>query len=97
MADLAPLEDPRCEPAYKPVDGRAPEVVKKWGPRSQLRWFMRFRSELRPAPVAYWARFYCDSTEHPGLCCTSCIGDTNEGYTDVTENHCCCLGARKAY
>ena len=43
----APLDDPTYEPVHKPVRGRVPEVVARWGMRSQLRWFRRYARDLQ--------------------------------------------------
>jgi hypothetical protein len=87
----APLEDPAYEPVHRPVNGRPPEVVARWGAASQLRWFRRFRDELDPMPAEDWAPFYCSSAEHRGLCCYSCLDELEAGfrYTDS----CCCRAA----
>lgn len=82
-----PLEDPTYEPQYQPVDGRAPDVVAKWGPASQLRWFDRFDGQVKMRP-ADWARFHCSSRHHRGFCCQSCIEDGEVFENDV----CCCRG-----
>lgn len=85
----APLEDPTYNPLHPPIDGFAPDVVEKWGPRSQLRWFERFVGDMKPRPSADWDRFYCDSLDHRGLCCVSCIADKEDGYGDDIEGCCC--------
>lgn len=86
---LAPLDDPRYEPKYPPVNGGVPHVVSMWGPRSQLRWFRRFRDQL-DARWVDWARYYCISLEHRGGCCVSCLDDEMEGYGGYGSG-CCCL------
>lgn len=90
MTALAPLENPRYQPKHPPIDGRVPDVVEKWGPRSQLRWFDRYRSQLRPMPPKEWNRFYCSSTQHRGGCCYSCGDDRDMGFDDLGLEHCCC-------
>lgn len=92
-ATLAPLDDPAYVPQHPPVNGFIPDVVAKWGVRSQQRWFRRFRNQVAAQPYSRWALFYCDSAEHLGLCCPSCIGDQEEGYYDMWE-HCCCRGIK---
>ncbi len=91
---LAPLEDPAYEPRHPPVGGLPPDVVAKWGPRSQMRWFGRYRDQLRPMPWKFWERFYFASAEHRGNCCSSCIEDKNEGYGWDIEG-CCCAAMRE--
>jgi hypothetical protein len=83
----APLDDPEYDPQIKPVRGDVPDVVAKWGPRSQRRWFRRFYRELRPQKPAYWDRFYCESEDHIGPCCISCGEDGDMGDLD---GKCCC-------
>jgi hypothetical protein len=85
---MTPLEDPAYSPANPPVDGRVPDVVAKWGPASQLRWFNRYRSQLEPMPPAEWDRFYCTTDDHRGSCCSSCSDDYLNGYSYV--DGCCC-------
>lgn len=95
MSALAPLEDPAYDPVHKPVDGWPPDVVAKWGPRSQVRWFNRFRKELRRQKYTYWEQFYCASEQHRGSCCSSCIGDQVGGWRDWDEAYCCCQAMRE--
>lgn len=87
---LAPLEDPAYEPEHPPVGRCVPDVVAKWGPRSQVRWFQRFGKQLGMQRHEVWDLYYCTSQEHRGLCCTSCEQD---GYDDL-DGHCCCEGLR---
>jgi hypothetical protein len=47
LDDDTPLNDPDYVPLHPPVGGRIPEVVVRWGMRSQLRWFERFWDEVR--------------------------------------------------
>jgi hypothetical protein len=84
---LAPLEDPTYTPVHQPAGGAIPDVVSRWGPRSQLRWFHRFAGALTPQKPAVWDRFYCESEQHRGLCCSSCQGDD---YLFWGEPECCC-------
>lgn len=86
----APLEDPAYDPVHKPVNGVPPDVVARWGPRSQVRWFGRFWEQLRPQRKEFWDRFYCSSEQHRGDCCVSCTADAEEGYRDWDEDKCCC-------
>lgn len=88
-APLPPLDDPRYVPEHPPVNGIIPDVVAKWGPRSQTRWFNRFIGEVKPMRTEEWARFYCSSEEHRGGCCVSCTADQDEGYYDL-PGYCCC-------
>lgn len=89
LFDDSPLNDDGYEPSTHPADGRPPEVVARWGPKSQFRWFGRFQGELKPMPYREWENFYCDSPQHRGLCCASCIEDKNTGYGDDIEDCCC--------
>jgi hypothetical protein len=92
---VAPLEDPSYVPAHPPTSDRVtPDVVAKWGPRSQLRWFVRFRKALRPRRPDWWARFYCSSVQHRGLCCDSCLDDYDAGYDEPNGDRCCCRSER---
>lgn len=90
---LAPLEDPAYEPKHSPIDGRIPDVVARWAPRSQTRWFQRFGKQLGRQRHDVWDRYYCTSQEHRGLCCTSCEQDS---YDDL-DGHCCCEGIRASH
>ena len=104
--DLAPLDDPAYDPMHKPVDGVVPDVVAKWGPRSQVRWFDRFHRQIKAMPPQEWNRFYCESVQHRGQCCMSCIEDAREGYCDwdrptdplrpVEDERCCCYVLKEA-
>lgn len=89
--DEAPLEDAAYEPVARPINGRPNPLVKKWGPRSQLRWFKRFwGSDAMPTlSTADANEYHCSSLEHKGGCCGSCIEDYEMGYDDLGE-HCCC-------
>ncbi|MER6350647.1 hypothetical protein ABT186_02025 [Streptomyces sp. NPDC001634] len=88
---IAPLDDPAYEPKHPPVGGRIPDVVAKWGPRSQLRWFRRFRDQL----TAYWDSYdyYSETEHHRGGCCDSCMEDAAAGYEDLPDV-CCCYALR---
>jgi hypothetical protein len=87
MAELAPLDDRTYQPQHPPVAGQVPDVVAKWGRRSQMRWFRRFRTEL--APRRDWERFYCQSESHLGLCCVSCWEEGDQGVQGCGD-YCCC-------
>lgn len=92
MRVTAPLEDPTYLPKHPPENGYIPWVVEKWGPRSQLRWFRRFYSQLRSTGrTSFWEPYFIDSVQHRGRCCSSCIGDYEDGYDSPYEDHCCCL------
>jgi hypothetical protein len=41
------LEDLDYDPVHRPVRGRVPDVVIRWGQRSQLHWFKRFWHDLQ--------------------------------------------------
>lgn len=87
MPPLAPLEDPAYQPLHPPVDGRMPAVVTRWGPRSQLRWFARFRRHLGPREdvSAHWV----DSPRHRGSCCPGCLTEQEEGRYYLDDDCCC--------
>lgn len=88
----APLNDPTYVPAHPPVDGRVPDVVAKWGQRSQLRWFRRFRSDL--APSGDLSRYFCQSEHHRGPCCSSCESEAEDGFGIWVDGWCCCRDER---
>jgi len=99
------LDDPAYEPVHKPVRGRVPEVVARWGKRSQLRWWRRFHTELyeqiqvlplrdRLALPRDSHEYYIESEYHRGVCCYSC-GDEMEAGTGVMQDGwCCCRDER---
>jgi hypothetical protein len=89
METTAPLEDPDYSPLHPPVDGNIPDVVAKWGPRSQLRWFDRYASQLKPQKISRWNEFYCSVEGHRGECCSSCLQD--KLVYDYLPGVCCCL------
>ena len=84
---VPPLEDPTYTPEHPPIGGIVPDVVAKWGPASQLRWFTRFQGQIKPMPITEWARFYCESEQHRGICCQSCIDDGDTWQDGI----CCCI------
>ncbi len=91
--DLAPLDDPCYDPEHKPVDGRVPDVVAKFGKRSQLPWFARFRGSLGHFDAdPYWT----ESEHHKGWCCGSCEAEYEEGSGVVMDGFCCCHDTRIA-
>jgi hypothetical protein len=87
---LPPLEDPTYQPLNPPVNGVAPDVIALWGPRSQLRWFDRFRNVLTPQSYKVWDRFYCVTVQHRGNCCTSCVEDEEYDACYSMWPRCCC-------
>ena len=87
--DKSPLNDRQYRPVNLPVNGKAPEGIEKWGPKSQVRWFHRFYGQVL-GTHAYWNDYYIDSTQHRGLCCESCMEDEQNGYRDWDEEVCCC-------
>lgn len=88
----APLDDPAYVPVHQPTGGAVPDVVERWGPRSQLRWFRRFGTQLGWRHD--WDRFYCTSEHHRGLCCSSCFDEYQDGYGIMMGAWCCCLDER---
>lgn len=91
-ATVAPLDDPTYVPLHPPTNGQIPEVVAKWGMRSQLRWFRRFGSQL--GQRTDWDRYYCTSEYHRGICCTSCWDEYQDGYGVMMDGRCCCHDQR---
>jgi hypothetical protein len=94
-----PLEDPAYEPKHPPVDGLIPEVVEKFGPATQLRWFKRFRSVLRFSTKNNMFLYHVTSEHHRGPCCGSCLveweEDSPRGYgTVIDDGYCCCRDGR---
>lgn len=92
----APLDDPAYEPKHPPINGKVPDVVAKWGPRSQLRWFRRYRHKVGAQPVSVWNAHYCTSEHHLGQCCTSCEQEYLDGYhgSVASDGWCCCKDDR---
>jgi hypothetical protein len=102
---IAPLEDPRYEPIHQPTNGAIPAVVAKWGPKSQIRWFNRFRATIRQQRDALTAgerqarplhldQYYCDSEYHLGPCCYSCSEEASYGTGVRYDGWCCCHDQR---
>ncbi|MFJ8153951.1 hypothetical protein [Streptomyces sp. NPDC094468] len=89
---LAPLDDLTYTPLHPPVGGQVPAVVEKWGVRSQLRWFRRFRREL--APRRDWSPYHVDSEYHRGLCCARCFEEAMDGQGVQLDGWCCCRDRR---
>lgn len=90
-----PLNDPNYEPKHPPVNGSVPWVIGCWGPRSQLRWFNRFRRQLKPRVSPVYTDLHIESVEHTGNCCYRC-----GGYDDPAEfwdGPGCCCKARKEW
>lgn len=87
---IPPLDDPHYVPQHPPVDGQIPDVVARWGKRSQLRWFRRFRRQL--ADRQEWDRFYSCSEHHLGSCCYSCFEEADFGV--MQDGWCCCRDER---
>lgn len=94
LGDDSPLNRHDHMPVVVPTEGVIPEVVARWGPRSQLRWFNRFVRTLSPRPMSEWNRYHVQSLSHTGLCCDSCLEDVSEGYEPPDAGLCCCRGVR---
>lgn len=90
LLQLAPLDDPTYQPEHPPVAGQIPDVVAKWGPPSQVRWFRRFGAEL--GLRRDWDRYYCQSEHHRDLCCYSCEDEGERGTQGC--GYCCCRDER---
>ena len=88
------LDDPAYTPKHPPIGGRVPDVVAKWGAASQLRWFRRFWDDLSRSTLQAKALepFYCQSEEHRGACCISCLQEQYDGY--YYTDSCCCRAAK---
>jgi hypothetical protein len=89
-----PLEDPNYDPVHKPTARKPiPDIISRWNPASQVRWFTRFSDELRAmrlAPIGKhfdWSPWYVSSVEHKGWCCGSCQGSDEGEWWDGPE---CC-------
>ena len=89
---VAPLDDPSYVPEHPLVDGIVPTVVRKWGPRSQLRWFRRFRHQL--AHGQDLAHLHAESPHHTGWCCSSCAAEYEYGMGVMIDGWCCCKDRR---
>lgn len=90
-----PLEDSDYEPEHPPVDGKIPEVVARFGPSTQIRWFMRFHRSL--TEEAKLDEYYVTSENHKGPCCSSCMGEFIDGYQGggvIADGWCCCKDGR---
>lgn len=87
-----PLEDPTYQPKYPPVNGCIPDVIVKWGKRSQLRWFLRFGRQLGFRKD--WGAYYASSEYHRGLCCASCEDEYEAGTGVMMDGLCCCRDER---
>lgn len=92
---MTPLEDLDYDPKHKPEHGRVPEIVGRWGPKSQLRWFERFRRDLYGSQAVRLYDFYCESVEHKGYCCGSCMSEEYDGDKPY-DDYCCCEGYKAA-
>jgi hypothetical protein len=89
-----PLENPRYVPLHPPVNGGVPDVIARWGMRSQLRWFQRFGRQLTvrsPDVEEYW----CTSLEHRGMCCSGCGMEWDADGIDPTDGYACCCKAQE--
>ncbi|MFF4661950.1 hypothetical protein [Streptomyces sp. NPDC001282] len=87
-----PLEQDSYRPKHPPLGTHVPEVVAKWGKRSQLRWFARFGTQLGTRKD--WGKWYCASPRHRGLCCFGCEDEAQHGYGVQVDGFCCCRDER---
>lgn len=93
MSDIPPLEDPSYVPEHPPVDGKIPDVVYRFGPATQIRWFKRFYKSL--GPDNNFSDYYVDSEHHRGCCCVSCLDEYEEHCGSVIDDGwCCCRDER---
>jgi len=93
-----PLEDPDYEPERPPVNGQIPDVVARFGPPTQIRWFKRFGEQLGKRKD--WDDYYCQSEHHRGLCCGSCYSEYEDGYQGggvMVDGWCCCRDERASW
>jgi hypothetical protein len=98
LLDDSPLNDPDYEPRHPPVDGQIPDVVARFGLRTQIRWFARFGEQLGKRND--WDDYYCQSEHHRGLCCGSCYGEYEDGYQGggvIADGWCCCRDGRASW
>jgi hypothetical protein len=92
VLERAPLDESGYRPEHPPINGRIPAVVRRFGPRTQIRWFSRFHKLL----AAPWPdgsdHFYLSSVDHRGRCCQECERQpTYLRWNDpVIEGPCCC-------
>lgn len=96
LDDDSPLNDPDYQPKHPPVDGVVPDVVRRWGKRSQLRWFWRFWREVNYR-IQDITDMWVDSEHHRDRCCGSCLAewDEEEGGRGVCmDGWCCCHDKR---
>lgn len=91
---LAPLDDPTYRPQHPPNNSEVPDIIAKWGPRSQLRWFRRFGQQLGARKD--WDRYHCQSEHHRGLCCLPCDDEYEAGVGVMMDGWCCCRDQRIA-
>lgn len=91
---MHPLDDPAHVPLNPPVDGQIPDVVSRFGPATQIRYFRRFWDDLGVLTEERLRDYYCHSIEHRGACCSSCIADEWDGY-DYGGSGCCCRSTRQ--
>jgi hypothetical protein len=87
---INPLENPNYVPEHPPVNGLIPNVVARFGMRTQIRWFKRFWRQIDRTDLT---AYHCQSEHHLGPCCTSCIGEYNDGYQGggvMVDGYCCC-------
>lgn len=57
---------------------------------AQLEWFSAH--DVGARPHSWWERYYCESVQHVGFHCESCIQD--EGYGFDIDDACCCRAIR---
>lgn len=90
--DGSPLNDPDFEPGHPPVDGMIPDVVRRWGKPSQLRWFNRYRRKLATGQDV--TGLSVSSEHHLGWCCWTCVVEDEEGRGVIMDGYCCCRDGR---
>jgi len=70
-----------------------PDGFDKWQllnptPEQQIEYF-RTHDKVRMSTVM-WKKFYCQSLQHKGLCCSSCLGDEEYEGVPNFDDKCCC-------
>lgn len=65
-----------------------PEGLEDLSPEEQFEWFEEH--EVGALPSKTWEKYYCVTTRHKGLHCSSCIQEQEDGYFEF-DDICCHL------